>query len=321
MVLLEDIIDPYDDDRKRINITTTELRGLSEIKNDLDEIILLVLPEVEMEAYFEDSTILGQAQELISTYIVPFTTSQERVDHLKTNVFSNHVKKSFKFGYAFSISVCSGFSILNPMEMQQVNETINHPDTQKILFYFDEDKETVTLGANRMFQQRIVIFEKCKKFIAETRLVQHQKEYEIGFVMLHYDTNGTFYDDPRALQNFVKYWEMLSEWALNTKNMVILGDAKDGKREILEIPQQFSQVGWWRHRENKWMDKITEALREIQAYQEQHGLTTTKTPTTITPPTTTTKTTTPAIRASGSRSFFSSLLIFMHIFLFVINLS
>ncbi len=40
-----------------------------------------------MEEYFEESTILGQAREIISTYVVPFRTSQESVAHLKINFF------------------------------------------------------------------------------------------------------------------------------------------------------------------------------------------------------------------------------------------
>lgn len=273
MVLLDD-----DTDLHRVNVLY-QLQALSKVKDEFNEVFVTIFPNVDVLRFFSGNVVeiskrAGIAEDLISTYIVSFTgignETEEIMDYTRRNAIGNKTMDSYKLGYAFNISICGSFYIMDDEGRDKVNQTFNYDDAQRILFYFEEDAETVKLGARRMFNQRTSIFEQCEKIVAENK---NTNGYKLGFVLLHYATDQSFYEDSWALLNFVKYWEMLSQWADTTKTTVIIGNAIDGTRSFKAENRYVRQVGWWRWRDhqsldsNEWTDKRMDAIRAHEEIQ------------------------------------------------------
>lgn len=211
---------------------------------------------------------------LLTTFIVSYIGESTKFQVSKVQKLLNGgFKNSQKFGYAFNVSLCQSFEINKTKEYELVWETLQDKRASVIVFYFEEDKETVKLGAERMFQQRIVELEQCKWFLEKQNV---SDKLSINFLMLHYATELNFYKNPWEMQKYVNYWKRLANWAENTSTSVIMNNAMDGARyfgsrnKFGHSVSEF-EIGWWRLQDNEnqsnmWIDKREDTVQTAKLH-------------------------------------------------------
>jgi len=155
-------------------------------------------------------------------------------------------------GNLFPVEICGYFGNLNETEKKYVIKAFR--EAEVIYFTYKEDQGTVMLGAERMFIERSIILETCRQFVWKEVGESGQHNLEIGFIMLSYYTNQNFYSNTWALIHYVKYWELMSEWAKLKNTTVIMSNALTSKRIIrsggYSVKDRIEE-GWWREVKNE----------------------------------------------------------------------
>ncbi len=127
------------------------------------------------------------------------------------------------------------------------------------VIYFHEDQDTIQQGATRTFRDRMIMLETCKNAIFSFR----KYPTEIHFALIGFHKDNRFYHSPWAMQNYVKYITLLSNWANNQPNVVIyLGHLLDGI-ELVDRDTEMPVIGWYSFdsTNNVYITKRDEALQ------------------------------------------------------------
>lgn len=280
-----------DDTILRFPITVEEGKSLAVIRKQVD-ITLLLLDHVDITRHKVAKPIqdlgkkFGIPGDIFSTYASMYVGNQSQAvkNFVVKRVLARTNSSSYKVGFSFSVTTCTAYSEYSEQDKQMITQTMLDETVQEIYFHFEEDAESVKLGANRLFQQRIAVLQECKRF-AVRQTTPRITSVRFGFLMLHYQVDTDFYKNPWRIYDFAKYWELLTKWAGKTKTLVILNSAIDSSRilkrgvkekgvirgTIKEVQEM--EIGWWRFQPSlasagmPWIDKKTEALQTFRERQ------------------------------------------------------
>lgn len=168
-----------------------------------------------------------------------------------------------RYGYAIHTDVCKQYTRLNSDLKPYLNDILGDEKSVLYIFLFQETEHTIRVGATRNFRRKTVLFKECRKMVFQNRNSIHTTE--IGFALTRYYKTKEFYKSPWAMQNFVKYIDLLSTWAEKESGTVaFVGTDLDTTR--YEKKKYFQSPGWYSHEQNysrlktKWEEALELSL-------------------------------------------------------------
>lgn len=157
------------------------------------------------------------------------------------NYPENITELGFKFGNYIDIRHCGRYDGYSSRSKYIINDVLADTQSSIYVFHYEEYKDTVDLGARRMFYLRNVLFDVCRKLVLQHRNVS----VDLGLAVKGIYKNNNFYGSPWAMKNYLKYINLMSHWAENNSNTVVFLGQDEDRNFDGDHRRSWATIGWY----------------------------------------------------------------------------